>query len=86
MIHHFLEDIERNKTYYGFCKLGIKWQPIDSEHMRSYFKMTSSQTGILITKVMNLFSSSGKLKRGDVLMAIDGEQLADNGSVSIQSW
>lgn len=82
MIEHFLADIERNKDYYGFCKLGVKWQPIDSEHMRSYFKMTSCQTGILISKVLNLFSSSGKLIRGDVLMAIDDEPLADNGTVN----
>ncbi|EDO41765.1 predicted protein [Nematostella vectensis] len=81
IIQHFLEDIKRNQTYYGFCRLGIKWQPIESDHMRSYFKLTAEQTGVLITKVLSLFSCSGKLKRGDVLIAIDGEQIADNGTV-----
>lgn len=81
VIDHFLEDIKRNKTYYGFCRLGIKWQPIDSEHMRSYFKMTADETGVLVTKVLSLFSCSGKVIRGDVLLSIDGESVADDGTV-----
>ena len=69
--------------YNGFCRLGIKWQPIESEHMRSYFQLSSDQTGVLVTKVLPLFSCSNVVKRGDVLMAVDEEVIADNGTVRI---
>ena len=82
VIKHFLGDIEKSSTYNGFCRLGIKWQPIESEHMRNYFQLSAEQTGVLVTKVLPLFSCSSVLKRGDVLMAVDEEVIADNGTVS----
>ncbi|RMX55639.1 hypothetical protein pdam_00001648 [Pocillopora damicornis] len=81
VIKHFLGDIEKSNTYNGFCRLGIKWQPIESEHMRNYFQLSAEQTGVLVTKVLPLFSCSGVLKRGDVLMAVNDEVIADNGTV-----
>ena len=81
MIKHFLDDVEKSNMYTGFCRLGIKWQPIESEHMRNYFHLSHEQTGVLVTKVLPLFSCSAVLKRGDVLMAIDDEVIADNGTV-----
>ncbi|PFX23537.1 protease Do-like 10, mitochondrial [Stylophora pistillata] len=81
VIKHFLGDIEKSSTYNGFCRLGIKWQPIESEHMRHYFQLSAEQTGVLVTKVLPLFSCSSVLKRGDVLMAVDEEVIADNGTV-----
>ena len=81
VIRHFLGDIEKSDMYNGFCRLGIKWQPIESEHMRNYFQLSMEQTGVLITKVLPLFSCSSVLKRGDVLMAVDKEVIADNGTV-----
>lgn len=69
--------------YNGFCRLGIKWQPIESEHMRNYFQLSPDQTGVLVTKVLPLFSCSAVIKRGDVLMAVDEEVIADNGTVRI---
>ena len=84
VIKHFLEDIEKSNMYNGFCRLGIKWQPIESEHMRNYFQLSSDQTGVLVTKVLPLFSCSAVLKRGDVLMAVDNEVIADNGTVRLE--
>lgn len=81
VITHFLDDIEKSNMYNGFCRLGIKWQPIESEHMRNYFQLSADQTGVLVTKVLPLFSCSLMLKRGDVLMAVDEEVIADNGTV-----
>jgi len=81
VIKHFLKDIEKSNMYNGFCRLGIKWQPIESEHMRNYFQLSTDQTGVLVTKVLPLFSCSAVLKRGDVLMAVGEEVIADNGTV-----
>ena len=76
-----MEDIEKHGNFTGFCNLGIQWQPIESEHMRGYFKMENKQTGILISKILRLSSCFGQLKRGDVLMSLDGVVIADDGTV-----
>ena len=79
---HFLEDVNRNGKFSGFCNLGIRWQPIESDHMRTYFKLAPKQTGVLISRILKLSCSFGWLQRGDVLMALDGTQVADDGTVS----
>ena len=81
VIHHFLEDIEKHQRSSGFCNLGVKWQPIESEHMRQYFRLNRDQTGILISKTLKLSCSHGIIQRGDVMMAIDGSRIADDGTV-----
>lgn len=85
IINHFLQDIEKHVNFTGFCNLGIQWQPIESEHMRSYFKLDKKQTGILVSKILRLSCCYGRLKRGDVLMTLDGVQIADDGTVRLFS-
>ena len=81
VIHHFLEDIEKNKQFSGFCDLGIRWQAIEAEQMRSYFKLSAEDTGVLVAKVPKLSCSHGYLKKGDILMSLDGSPIAENGTV-----
>jgi len=81
VINHFLEDIQKHEHFTGFCNLGISWQPIESEHMRRYFQMETKQTGVLVSKIVRLSCCYGQLKRGDVLMALDDVEIADDGTV-----
>ncbi|XP_057313371.1 uncharacterized protein LOC130654772 [Hydractinia symbiolongicarpus] len=81
VVSHFLEDISRNEKFSGFCNLGIRWQPIESDHMRTYFKLTPKDSGILISRSLKLSCSYNHLQRGDVLMGINGVNIADDGTV-----
>ena len=83
MITHFLDDVKTRNYFSGFCDLGVRWQAIEAEQMRSYFKLSADDTGVLIAKVFKLSCSHSRLKKGDVLMFLDGYPIADNGSVSI---
>ena len=80
-MEQFLLDLEKHDKFSGFCNLGIFWQPIESDHMRKYFKLFNKETGVLISKVLKLSSSCNRLQRGDVLMALDNVQIADDGTV-----
>lgn len=34
VIHHFLTDYQRNGQFTGFPSLGIRWQRMESDHLR----------------------------------------------------
>lgn len=50
--------------------------------MRNYLGLSLHQTGVLITRVLPLCPARNALKKGDVLMSIDEQVIADNGTVS----
>ena len=85
VVDHFLQDVQRNGRFSGFCNLGIRWQPIESDHMRIYFKLDNYETGILISRTLKLSCCYGHLQRGDVLMALNGVDIADNGTVPFRA-
>lgn len=85
VVDHFLQDVERNSRFSGFCNLGIRWQPIESDHMRIYFNLENYETGILISRTLKLSCSYGHLQRGDVLMALNDVDIADNGTVPFRA-
>lgn len=81
ILRHFLQDIERHGGYTGFCSLGVKFQPMESPSLRSYKQLPDGRSGILVTKVDPLAPANDVLRRGDVLMAVDGIDLANDGTI-----
>ena len=49
--------------------------------MRSYFKLASDDTGVLVANVLKLSCGHDVVRKGDILMSIDGCEIADNGTV-----
>ena len=81
VVEHFLQDIE-NGLPDGFPDLGIVTQPLESKsHRRSLGLSTTSHSGVLVTGVAYGSSAWGVLEKGDVLLMIDGRQIAADGSV-----
>lgn len=81
VVKHFLRDIETGIPD-GFPDLGIVPQVLESKaHRRSLGLPTSGHSGVLITGVAHGSSASGFLQAGDVLLMIDGKQVAADGSV-----
>lgn len=81
VIQHFLEDVSKHNKFSGFVNLGIRWQAIESEHMRTYFQLKPKETGVLVSKILRLSCCYKQLQRGDVLMSLNGEDIADDGTV-----
>ena len=70
----------------GFCSLGIKCQPTDNPAMREYLGMGGDETGVLLTEVLELGPAAGRLQKDDVLMEVDGNKVANDGTVSFRGW
>jgi len=82
VIQHFLEDIQRhNGNYTGFCDIGIQIQLMESANIRASMGMTSDQTGIIINKVYPLSDAYRVLKKDDVILAIDGTPIGNDGTI-----
>lgn len=80
VIRHFLDDVS-DGTFNGFPSLGIFSQKLMSKTMRTYLKMPSSATGILVTHIIDGGSLHGSLKAGDIITAIDTFDVANDGSI-----
>ena len=80
VVQHFLQDVE-NPPYAGFPDLGLSVQSLESGALRKYLGLPRSRRGVRVTHVHYEGSCWGVLQPGDVLLAIDGESVASDGTV-----
>eukprot|EP00276_Gloeochaete_wittrockiana_P001837 CAMPEP_0184671688 /NCGR_PEP_ID=MMETSP0308-20130426/85649_1 /TAXON_ID=38269 /ORGANISM="Gloeochaete witrockiana, Strain SAG 46.84" /LENGTH=606 /DNA_ID=CAMNT_0027118861 /DNA_START=212 /DNA_END=2032 /DNA_ORIENTATION=- len=81
VVDHFLTDIQRHGQYTGFCSIGFFWQAMENVQFRKSCKMIAGQTGVYINRVQPLAQAAQNLKKGDVLLNIDGVQVANDGTI-----
>ena len=84
VIEHFLTDIE-DGSYDGFPSAGFSYQTIRNDAFSTAFNIPQEQTGVMITKLAYESPSSMVLERGDILMEIDGREIAGDGTVQLRS-
>ncbi|MBQ4480349.1 MAG: trypsin-like peptidase domain-containing protein [Victivallales bacterium] len=80
IIRHFLRDIEDGKAD-GFGSAGFRYATLENPDTRRYLKMTDGQTGVRITYVCQ--HNRELLQLDDVLLAIDGIHVANNGYIRL---
>jgi S1-C subfamily serine protease len=81
IIQHFLHDV-KDGTFDGFPSLGILHQDLMSKSFRRYVKLPKNLNGIYVSRILKGGSAWGKLRKGDVITAIDGLSVANDGSIS----
>ena len=81
IIRHFFDDI-RDGRVDGFGTLGFDFISLDNPDTRAYLKMSSDQTGIMVSKVYP-GTDHDALKVGDVILAIEGKRIANNGNIRL---
>lgn len=83
IILHFLEDVHRNKgAYTGFVRLGLITQSLDQAPAAcEYFNLKKGMSGLLVGNVDVVGDAHNKIKKDDVLLAVDGVTLANDGTV-----
>ncbi|MBI4665409.1 MAG: trypsin-like peptidase domain-containing protein [Nitrospinae bacterium] len=82
VISHFLEDIADGK-FDGFPEDGIFIQAMENETLRKYYGLNDGESGVLVTKVAYDSSAYGVIQPEDVLVAIDGVPVENDGSVAV---
>lgn len=83
VIQHFLADIasgERN----GIPGLGVQTQRLENPDMRRRHGMQDDESGVLLISVIYGSAADGILEAGDVLLEIEGEAIADDGTVEFR--
>ncbi len=79
VIEHFLDDI-RDGRYDGFPDDGLYIQGMENKSLKQHYKM-GDKSGVLITNIIPGSSCDGYLQKNDVLLAIDGTDVADDATI-----
>ncbi len=84
VIQRFFKGIQGGRPYEGFPDLGFYTQDLKNQTLRDFFKISPKQTGEIITKIFYGGSADGVLREGDVLTAIDGNPVDDEGYITLK--
>ena len=83
MVQHFIADMKDGK-YDGFAELGIGTQKLENPAMRRYYGLDDSVSGKLIDKIVYNSSMKSVFKVGDILTAIDGHNIENDGTIAFR--
>jgi S1-C subfamily serine protease len=83
MVKHFIDDMKDGK-YDGMADIGLGTQKLENPAIRRYYGLDDNISGKLINKVVHNSTLSGLLKAGDILTAVDGHNIEDDGTVEFR--
>jgi S1-C subfamily serine protease len=83
LVEHFIEDMKDGKCD-GFADLGLGTQKLENPALRHYYGLDGNTTGKLINKVVYNSTLAGTLKEGDILTAVDGHNIENDGTVEFR--
>lgn len=69
---HFMKGFSKFGKFPGICNLGIFTASLENDTLRQYLLGNTKQSGILVTEVFPVGSSSGVLLENDVINKING--------------
>ena len=84
MVKHFIHDMKDGR-YDGFSDLGLGTQKLENPAIRHYYGLDENISGKLINKVVHNSSLAGILYEGDILTAVDGHNVEDDGTVEFRN-
>ncbi len=83
VIRRFLHDVADGR-YDGYPDLSIETSSLENPAARRRAGMREDESGVRVDLVYSGGSSEGRLLEGDVLLAIAGQRIANDGSVAIE--
>ncbi len=83
VVKHFLKDIEDGR-YDGYPSLGVDTQNIESPAIRDMYNIGEDQSGVLVTLVYPNAPTADVLKVNDIITAIDGHTITNNGKAELR--
>jgi len=83
LVARFLDDV-KDGTYQGVPDLGIRWDSVENDAKREFLHMKTSANGIRVSDVVYDSSAWGRLQVDDILLAVDDQPLADDGTVGLR--
>lgn len=83
IIKHFLTDLE-DGHHDGFPEDGAVFQGLENSIFRETLGLPAGTTGVYISEVIPGTSSDGYLTSGDVILTVDGQAIANDGSILLR--
>jgi len=83
MVRHFIDDMKDGR-YDGFADIGIGTQKMENPALRRYYGLDDNITGKLVDKVVYGSSAQGILQEGDIITAVDGHTIENDGTVAFR--
>lgn len=83
VIHHFLEDYFKPGPYQGFPTLNIGYQELSNQELKAALGLAKHQSGVRVISVDTLSDAKSKLKKGDILTAVDGISISNDGKCDL---
>lgn len=83
IIEHFLKEVDRG-MYRGFPHGGVCYQMMENPALRSFYQMEKNDAGVLVTEVDEHSLFKGVVFPGDILLAIDGISIVNDGTIDFE--
>ena len=83
VIKHVMDDA-KDGHHDGFPELGFRTQKLDSPAMKAAYGLQAGETGALVAKVFKDSPAAGKIQTNDVIMKIDGFEIASDRSIKFR--
>jgi len=83
MVQHFIEDMKDGR-YDGLADIGLGTQKLENPATRRYYGLDENVTGKLINRVVENSSFYTILKEGDIITAVNGHNIEDDGTVEFR--
>jgi hypothetical protein len=83
VIEHFLADVQDGR-YDGFPELGVNSQGLENDSHRALYGLPMDNRGILAAGIVPESPAVGKLLPGDVIIEVDGKEIASDGTVELR--
>ena len=80
VIDRFLRDVADGE-YHGYPELGVETSGMENPAIRAWAGMAAEESGVRIDLVRTGSSADGLLFEGDILLAVDGRAVANDGTV-----
>jgi S1-C subfamily serine protease len=80
VVRHFLSDLA-DERYDGFPDSGLSTQSLLSPAYRRERRLPEGRSGVVVELVAPGSTADGVLRKGDVLLSIDGQMVANDGTV-----
>jgi len=82
VVRTFLQRCEHGNDYVFSPSVPYRWHKLENKSLRLAHEVPDGTTGVLLTSVAGAASSA--LRTGDVLTAIDGRKISDDGQVVLR--
>ncbi|MDH4121312.1 MAG: serine protease [Deltaproteobacteria bacterium] len=81
VIRRFLDDIQ-DGTYHGFGEMGVVTSNLENPAYRQWLGLPSGRSGVVVDRVLPGSAAEKFVQPGDVVMAIEGDPVANDGTIA----